>query len=57
MDDLIIIPDGSIYLWMYNMGLKHVPVDRLEAELVQSGRPVRDKDWVKHSFIKITNHL
>lgn len=44
MDGSIEIPSGSIYLWMYTMGLKHVNIDELEAELVRAGRPVRQKD-------------
>lgn len=38
------IPDGSIYLWMYRQGLKHVDVDKLVDALRLAGKDIRKKD-------------
>lgn len=38
------IPEGSIYFWMYNQGLKHVPWQQLEFELRMAGKEIRKKD-------------
>lgn len=37
-------PDGSIYFWMYTMGLKHVPIDEVKLTCAAYGKDVRPKD-------------
>lgn len=41
---MIKVPEGSIYFWMYEQGLRHVPLDRIEFAVLQHGKQVRDKD-------------
>lgn len=46
---MIEIPDGSIYLWCYTQGLKHVPFEDIEAACAAKGVTIRPKDrqnWV-----------
>lgn len=38
------LPDGSLYFWMYKMGLKHVPLDEIERAVATGGRVLRTKD-------------
>ena len=38
------IPDGSIYFWMYSMGLRHIPYDEVANGLVAEGIEIRQKD-------------
>lgn len=38
------VPSGSIYFWMYNQGLKHVPLAKVLNEVRRAGKQVRDKD-------------
>lgn len=43
------IPDGSIYFWMYTQGLKHVPIEDIDAACRAKGVAIRDKDlqnWI-----------
>ena len=40
----ITVPDGSIYFWMYNQGLKHVPLRDIEFEIARAGKIARPKD-------------
>lgn len=41
---MIEVPSGSIYIWMYVMGLKHVPLEELEHAIRQAGKSIRPKD-------------
>jgi len=41
---MIEVPDGSIYFWMYEQGLKHVNLTDVEFAVLQAGKHVRDKD-------------
>lgn len=41
---MIIIPDGSIYFWMFTQGLKQVPLDSILAACNLAGKDVRSKD-------------
>lgn len=38
------IPDGSIYLWMYRQGLKHIPYREIAIALHNAGKVIREKD-------------
>jgi hypothetical protein len=38
------VPDGSIYFWMYTMGLKHVDLPDVLDAVRAAGKNVRDKD-------------
>ena len=38
------VPQGSIYIWMYTMGLKHVPIDELSKMIRDAGKDIREKD-------------
>ena len=39
------VPQGSIYFWMYSMGLKHVDLDELILQVHAAGKDVREKDY------------
>ena len=46
---MIEVPDGSIYLWCYTQGLKHVPFEDIEAACAAKGVAIRPKDhqnWI-----------
>lgn len=59
MDELsIVVPEGSIYIWMYQQGLRGIPWERLEQELSAAGKEIRKKDeanywngYYKHEFM------
>ena len=38
------VPDGSIYFWMYTEGLKHRPWADVQAEVYAAGKDIRPKD-------------
>jgi len=43
------VPDGSIYFWMYSEGLKHTPIEEIQAACAAAGVEIRPKDmqnWV-----------
>ena len=43
------VPDGSIYFWMYTEGLKHTPIEDIQAACSAAGVDIRPKDmqnWV-----------
>lgn len=40
----IIVPEGSIYFWMYTQGLKHIPFDDIISACLRSGKIIRKKD-------------
>ena len=42
--DELKVPDGSIYFWMFNQGLKHVPLDAIEVACRMRGKEIRPKD-------------
>lgn len=42
---MIEVPSGSIYIWMYVMGLKHVPYKDVERAVYDVGKDVRPKDY------------
>lgn len=44
MDEVIIVPEGSIYIWMYRMGLRQVPIQQIEKACMEAGVPIRSKD-------------
>ena len=44
-DHLIKVPDGSIYFWMYNQGLKHVPIKDIKLACSKIDKPIRPKDF------------
>lgn len=61
-DNVLTIPPGSIYLWMYNQGLKQVAIEDIEAACAMSGVNIREKDYdnywrgyYKHEFYKSDN--
>ena len=41
---MIEVPNGSIYFWMYEMGLKHVPLQEVSSAVRVSGKDIRKKD-------------
>lgn len=41
---MIEVPSGSIYIWMYVMGLKHVPYQDIEHAVMGAGKDIRPKD-------------
>ena len=41
---MIEVPEGSIYFWMYNQGLKHSDIDEVIAAVISAGREIRQKD-------------
>jgi len=42
---MIQVPDGSIYFWMYEQGLKHVQRQQIEVACSLASKQIRDKDW------------
>ena len=38
------VPEGSIYFWMFSMGLKHVPFEDVENAVRRAGKIIRQKD-------------
>lgn len=55
-------PVGSIYFWMYNMGLKQVAIEDIEAACSIAGKDIREKDYdnywrgyYKHEFYQSDN--
>lgn len=42
---MIEIPNDSIYFWMYEQGLKHTDLHRIELSCLQAGKPIRPKDY------------
>jgi len=43
------VPDGSIYFWMYNEGLKHTPIEEIQEACAAAHVDIRPKDmqnWV-----------
>lgn len=38
------IPNGSVYFWMYEQGLKHTNLDLIMSSMISHGRQLRDKD-------------
>lgn len=42
---MIEVPESSIYYWMYEQGLKHVPLDEIELACHQAGKQIRRKDY------------
>ena len=45
MKNNIVIPDGSIYFWMYNQGLKQIPINLIEEECFKNNIHIRKKDY------------
>lgn len=43
-DQPLVAPGGSLYFWCYTQGLKHVPLDAVQAAALATGRVLRDKD-------------
>ena len=41
---MIRVPEGSIYFWMYEQGLKHADLSEIKFRVLQAGKQVRDKD-------------
>lgn len=41
---MIQVPEDSIYFWMYEQGLKHVPYDEVELAVTAAGKIIRQKD-------------
>lgn len=41
----VMVPDGSIYFWMYTMGLKQVDLDEIKVACFAAGKTIRDKDY------------
>lgn len=41
---MVVVPTGSIYLWMYRQGLKHVPLNDIELACAVAGKDIREKD-------------
>lgn len=39
------VPEGSIYFWMYEQGLKHVQRQEIEVACSMAGVSIREKDW------------
>lgn len=39
------VPQGSIYFWMYEQGLKHVQRQQIEIACGKAGVRIREKDW------------
>lgn len=39
------VPEGSIYFWMYEQGLKHVQRQQIEVACSMAGKDIREKDW------------
>ena len=42
---MVEVPQGSIYFWMYEMGLKHVDLDEIRIACYSAGKNIRDKDF------------
>ena len=38
------VPDGSLYYWCFEQGLKHIPLEDVEAAVRACGKQLRDKD-------------
>lgn len=38
------VPNGSIYFWMYTEGLKHTPIEDIQAACLAAGVDIREKD-------------
>ncbi len=38
------VPEGSIYFWMYEQGLKHADLTEVKFSVLQAGKQIRDKD-------------
>lgn len=45
---MVTVPDGSIYFWMYEQGLKHVDIHEVELAVAAAGKEVRPKDRVNY---------
>ena len=43
-DNGLILPEDSLYHWMYIQGLKHVKLELIEREVAAAGRHLRSKD-------------
>lgn len=41
----VLLPQGSIYLWMYDQGLKGTPIEEIVNECRLSGVTIREKDF------------
>lgn len=41
---MVNVPEGSLYFWCYNQGLRHVNIDELVQAVAMAGRNLRDKD-------------
>jgi hypothetical protein len=39
------VPVDSIYFWMYNQGLRHVPIDQIVSACACAGKDIRPKDF------------
>lgn len=58
------IPEGSIYFWMYQQGLRQAPFDEVVSALDQAGKEIRKKDaenywngWYNSRLYKTHNVL
>ena len=55
---MIEVPSGSIYTWMYRMGLYLIPLEDIEREVRRAGKDIRKKDYdnyfngVRNSYFK-----
>ena len=61
---MVQVPEGSIYFWMYEQGLKHVDLEEIEQACYLSGVAIRKKDyenywngWYKHSLYMDTHSV
>ena len=41
---MVVVPNGSIYFWMFSQGLKHTDLDSILAACAHAGKYVREKD-------------
>ena len=48
MLDILTVPSGSIYFWMYEQGLKHVNRNSIILACQQAGVTIRKKDWTNY---------